>query len=114
MQYYEFLHYGETKLKEPDPRKVGNARVSTKSQNLNSQIDQLKSAGCYKIFVDKLSGENTERHGWQELLGYIRSEGSIVVTELSRMSRSLTDLLALITDLEKENADIFSLSKYWA
>jgi DNA invertase Pin-like site-specific DNA recombinase len=37
---------------------VGYARVSTSSQNLENQTDQLKSVGCKKIFSEKRSGKN--------------------------------------------------------
>lgn len=101
----------KAKTEKRDPRKIGYARVSTKNQNLDSQIDQLKSVGCYKIFVDKISGKETKRSGWQELYGYIRAGDTIVVTELSRMSRSLTDLLSVTKELEHEEVDVVSLKE---
>jgi DNA invertase Pin-like site-specific DNA recombinase len=36
--------------------KIGYARVSTKDQNLDLQIDALKNAGCKKIYEEVISG----------------------------------------------------------
>jgi predicted site-specific integrase-resolvase len=50
------------------PNRIGYARVSSIGQNLDSQMDSLKQAGCIKIFTDKLTGSRMERPGWEELL----------------------------------------------
>jgi len=52
---------------------VGYARVSTSSQNLENQIDQLKDAGCEKIFSEKRSGKNeADRKEFQIMVDFIR------------------------------------------
>ena len=71
--------------------RIGYARVSSIGQNLDSQMDSLKQAGCIKIFTDKLTGSRMERPGWEDLLNYIRPDDILVVTELSRMTRLLND-----------------------
>ena len=71
---------------------IGYARVSSTSQNLDTQMDALQQAGCDKIFTDKDSGAKSSRPGWDDLLGYIRAGDTLVITELSRMSRSLVHL----------------------
>jgi DNA invertase Pin-like site-specific DNA recombinase len=42
---------------------IGYARVSSQSQNLDAQIDNLKHSGCEKVFTDKISGTAKERNG---------------------------------------------------
>ncbi|MBC7530859.1 MAG: recombinase family protein [Oligoflexus sp.] len=90
-------------------QKVGYARVSSKDQNLDSQIDLLERAGCTKIFMDKISGIKADRPGWTKLLEYIRPGDTVVVAELSRMSRSLTHLLELAQNFESLGVDLVSL-----
>ena len=41
--------------------KIGYARVSTREQNLSSQVDALNNAGCIRIFTDKISVQKTEQ-----------------------------------------------------
>jgi DNA invertase Pin-like site-specific DNA recombinase len=89
--------------------KIGYARVSSASQNLDSQIDALKEAGCTRIFTDKISGTKLNRAGWDELLGYIRIQDTLVITELSRMSRSLVHLLEIVKTLEEKQVELVSL-----
>lgn len=88
---------------------IGYARVSSSSQNLDAQIDSLKHVGCEKVFTDKVSGTARERTGWTELMNYIRNGDMLVISELSRMSRSLSHLLEIVDDLKKRQVDLKSL-----
>lgn len=71
--------------------RVGYARVSSVGQNLDSQMDALGKAGCGKIFSDKMTGSRMDRPGWDQLMEYARPGDTLVVAELSRMTRSLLD-----------------------
>lgn len=88
---------------------IGYARVSSTSQNLDAQTDALKQAGCTKTFTDKDSGTKSSRPGWDELISYIRPGDTLVITELSRMSRSLVHLLEIVQRLEERNVELKSL-----
>jgi DNA invertase Pin-like site-specific DNA recombinase len=89
--------------------RIGYARVSSVGQNLDSQTDALQQVGCIKIFSDKLTGSRMVRPGWEQLLEYIRPGDTLIVTELSRMTRSLLDLLATIQVLEERQIGLMSL-----
>ena len=56
--------------------KIGYARVSSKEQNLDRQLEALQSVS--KVFSDKASRQSTERPQLQAMLDYLR-EGDIVV-----------------------------------
>ena len=88
---------------------VGYARVSSASQNLDTQIDALQKAGCQKIYSDRISGKTTKRPEWENLLTYIRSGDTLMITELSRMTRSLSDLLTITELLEKRRIHLHSV-----
>lgn len=89
--------------------RIGYARVSSIGQNLDSQIDALQKAGCGKIFSDKITGSHMERPGWDQLLEYVRPGDTLVVSELSRMTRSLMDLLTTAKIFEQRQINLVSL-----
>lgn len=92
--------------------RIGYARVSTRDQNIDSQIDMLKAAGCERVFVDKASGAKESRPEWDKLLEFLRPEDTIVVAELSRMTRSLMHLLSLVREFEARGVQIASLREH--
>jgi len=52
--------------------RIGYARVWTVGQNLDSQLDALKKAGCTKVFRDEKSGIKKERPGFRKALECLR------------------------------------------
>lgn len=89
--------------------RIGYARVSSVGQNLDSQMDALREAGCGKIFTDKMTGSRLDRPGWDQMMAYVRSGDTLVVTELSRMTRSLLDLLETAKVLQQRQVELVSL-----
>jgi DNA invertase Pin-like site-specific DNA recombinase len=89
--------------------RIGYARVSSVGQNLDSQMDALRTAGCEKIFTDRMTGSRLERPGWEQMMAYVRPGDTLVVTELSRMTRSLLDLLETAKVLQQRGVELVSL-----
>ena len=69
--------------------KYGYARVSTKDQVLNLQMDALQTAGCHKIFYEVAKGARADRPEWLKLLEEIQKGDTLIVWKLDRMGRSL-------------------------
>jgi DNA invertase Pin-like site-specific DNA recombinase len=78
-------------------------------QNLDSQVDALQKAECEKIFSDKTTGSRMDRPGWDQLMEDVRPANTLVVTELSRMTRSLLSLLETVNLLEQRQVNLVSL-----
>lgn len=92
--------------------KIGYARVSTRDQHTVSQIEQLRAVGCTKLFADYASGKTArDRTELGNMLSYLRPGDMVVVTKLDRLSRSLTDLLALVKDIGEKGAQLRSLGE---
>ena len=72
----------------------GYARVSSKDQNLDRQLDQLKAIGIEprNIFCDKASGKNFNRPSWNSLIDQLQKGDLLVIVSLDRMGRNYTDI----------------------
>lgn len=85
--------------------KIGYARVSTKEQNLDLQIEYLNNNGVDNglIFIDKgVSGTiaPAQRDGFKQLLQKARSGDTLVVYKLDRISRKYDDVQDVIKTLK--------------
>lgn len=90
--------------------KIGYARVSTSGQNLNSQIDALRQAGCQKIYQDVACGAKSDRAGLEDLMKAVRSGDILVICKLDRLGRSLRHLVSLASDLIEKEIGLISLN----
>lgn len=62
--------------------KIGYARISTRAQHLDLQIDALKKAGCEKIYKDIISGSLSNRPALDQLLNDVnKKEASQILIE---------------------------------
>lgn len=86
--------------------KIGYARVSTKDQNLDSQIDVLKDYGCDRIFSEKVSGRKYNRTELDKCLDYMREDDTLIITKLDRLGRTTKQLIELSQYLEDHDIDL--------
>ena len=76
---------------------VGYAHVSSRSQNLELQLEQLADARCEKVFSEKVTGTSrNDRLALEECLDWMREGDTLVVTRLDRLARSGRDLHDII------------------
>src|SRR5450759_3301450 len=79
---------------------LGYARVSTTEQSLDRQQDELTAAGAEMVYQEVGSGKKgAPRPQWDELLRSLRQGDTLMVTELSRLGRSTSQLSQLADDL---------------
>lgn len=89
---------------------VGFARVSTKEQDLNNQLEALQNAGCEKVIHGKQSGSSKENdRRLVELVDYVREGDVVVVTKLDRLGRSLKMILQTLEGIHGKGAMLKTL-----
>ena len=70
--------------------KYGYARISTKDQRIDLQLDALREVDCSKIFNDIAKGARQDRPELTKLLEIVEEKDTIVIWKLDRLgSRSI-------------------------
>ena len=86
---------------------IGYARTSTVDQmaGFESQITELRSIGCEKIFQEQVSSVGN-RVQLDAALEFVREGDVLVVTKLDRLARSVRDLMTIIHQLERKQVGL--------
>ncbi|SHK59308.1 MULTISPECIES: recombinase family protein [Tepidibacter] len=90
----------------------GYARVSTKDQNLDLQINTLKEAGCHPsdIYVEKISSRKKERPIFKKVSNLLQEGDTLVIWKLDRIGRSLVELVNIIEEINQKKANLKTLT----
>ncbi len=91
--------------------RIGYARVSTREQNADCQLDALRAAGCERIFVDTASGKLARRPDWDRCCEQLRAGDELVVTKLDRMGRSVRHLIEGVGELGERGVELVVLAQ---
>jgi DNA invertase Pin-like site-specific DNA recombinase len=100
----------------PEKRLIGYARVSTVGQTLDSQLEQLRAAGCTakNIYREKVTGARADRRELNRMLGKLAPSDVVTVTRIDRLARSTFDLFAIVKLIVDAKAQFRSLAEPWA
>lgn len=94
---------------------LGYARVSTDGQNLDRQIDALMAAGVSKkhLYCEKMTGTKADRPELNRLINDLETGDTVIIADLTRISRSTKDLLEIVDKIKNKGAYIKSLKDTW-
>ena len=101
-------------------RVIGYARVSSKDQDLEIQVNEIKKYCDYRnfelvrLYTDKASGKDINRDGFQEMMVALHKKtfdaDGVVVYKIDRMGRSLKNLIEILDDFSKSHIQFISIS----
>ena len=90
---------------------IAYVRVSTVEQNTDRQVVALKPYHIDKWFIEKVSGKDRDRAKLKEMMNFVREGDTVYVSDWSRLSRSVVDLLKIIELLSKTGCQLISLKE---
>lgn len=88
--------------------KIGYVRVSSETQDTARQLAIMQEYEVDKVFEEKASGKNTERAELKKMLDYVREGDVLYIESISRLSRSVRDLLRIVDKLNARGVELVS------
>ena len=88
--------------------KIGYIRVSTQEQNTMRQETLMEALGVDEVYIDRMSGKNTNRPELQKMMEYVRKGDTVIVESISRFARNTRDLLELVEQLTTKGVELVS------
>lgn len=86
--------------------KYGYARVSSKGQHLDRQIQQLQAVGITQIFQERASGADWQRPVLKQVIQKLSAADELVVISLDRLSRDPDHLTQLMVQINLQQATL--------
>ena len=88
--------------------KIGYIRISTIDQSTARQELLMEQLGVDEVYIDRMSGKNTNRPELQKMMEYVRKGDTVIVESISRFARNTRDLLELIEKLTAKGVEFVS------
>ena len=88
--------------------KIGYIRISTTDQNIARQEVLMQELGVDQVFIDRMSGKNTDRPELKRMMTFVREGDTVIVESISRFARNTRDLLELVEQLTSKDVEFVS------
>ena len=88
--------------------KIGYIRISTTDQNTARQEVLMQELGVEQVYIDRISGKNTDRPELKRMMNYVREGDVVIVEAISRFARNTKDLLELVEQLTEKRVEFVS------
>jgi DNA invertase Pin-like site-specific DNA recombinase len=93
---------------------IDEGACRTYGQTLDAQLEQLRGAGCTKIYREKVTGAHSDRRELLKMLRALAPGDVVTVTRIDRLARSTFDLFAIVKQIVDAKAQFRSLAEPWA
>lgn len=91
--------------------KVGYARISTPTQDLQMQIRALEKEGCRPIYHEQISGAKSERLQLKACLEFLKEGDTLYVWSIDRLGRTQKELINIISTLKERGIGFKSIQQ---